>query len=365
MIFDLHPKETPDSLYGRDEALNRVLGHLENRRWLSLFGPRMVGKTSLVKAAGYKLREAQIHSLYISLWGTTSMHGLLDAILSSLWESKSLYQKVGKHLARIEQLNVGPVGISVADGAKPVSLTWQILTLLGTSAKRLVLILDEVQELSSVSAHLQKILANLFSTHPNITFCFTGSQSGLLRALQSPSSESPLYGRSPAKVTIEPFEKESAKEFLDAGFEEFRLRVPTSNLDQAVERFGGIPGWLTYYGNNIAVSRLTHKEAMKTCEQEAFKTSHQTLTHHLKDKKRRDHLLALRAIALGSSWSEIRRAVEANTGEKLNDGTLKNIIDSLITAYIIGKNDGTYSVIDPVLRRYLLSGRLEKRGSST
>ena len=364
MIFDLHPKETTQFLYGRDEVLNNVLNHLENRRWISLFGPRMVGKTSIAKVAGHSLRKVKFDSLYVSLWGTATLNGFLDAILSSLWASKSLYQKVGKQLARIEALNVGPVGVTVAKGAKPVSLTWQILTLLGANAKRLVVILDEVQELGAVSVHLLKILANLFSTYPNITFCFTGSQSGILRALHAPSSASPLYGRSPAPITIDPFDAEAAKKFLRAGFSEYGRIVSDSALGQVVERFGGIAGWLTFYGNAVAVSGLDHKRAMRICEKDAFKTAHQTLVHHLEGRKKKQHVLALRAIALGASWAEIRRAIEANTGEKLNDGSLKNILDSLMTAFIVEKREGAYGLIDPVLRRYLLSGRIEKTGLS-
>ncbi len=357
MLFDLHPKETAESLFGRDDKLSTMLTHLSNNRWLSLLGPRMVGKTSLAKAALYKLRKDKYTTLYISLWGTSSIRGFLDSILLAISNTKTLSQQIRKKLEKIEELVVGPVGISVAKGSKPVSLTGQILALLGANSKKLIIVLDEVQELSPVSAHLHKILANLFSTYPNITFCFTGSQSGLIRSLQSPGPDSPLYGRSPAELPIHPFDKWTAKSFLNAGFEEHDLSISEEEIDEVVDRCGGIPGWLTFYGNGRVISGQDHREAMKHCEREAFKTSQQTLDHHFRGRKKKEHLVALQAIALRSSWTQIRRAIEINTGRRINDGTLKNIIDSLMASYIIEKNGEVYQIIDPVLRRYLLSGK--------
>jgi AAA+ ATPase superfamily predicted ATPase len=357
MLFDLHPKEKPESLYGRDDDLSKIVGHIENHRWISILGPRMVGKTSIAKAAKFRLQRRRFTVLYVNLWGSNSMQGLLDGVLHALQDSSKLYRKVKKYLSRIEGLNVGLVHMTVKDGAKPVSLTWQILSLLGNHADDLCIILDEVQELSNVSSHLVKLLANIFSTYSNISFCFTGSQSGLVKSLHSPRPTSPLYGRTPAMLTIKPFEARISRNFLVAGLREHEMKVPLADLDEVVSRFGGIPGWLTYYGNSVTISKLSHKEALRQTEKEAFKTAKQTLEHYLEIRKRRIHLLALKAIAIQASWSEIRRAIEANTGKKINDASLKITVDALLEAFIIEKRGSTYQVVDPVVRRYLLSGK--------
>ena len=359
MLFDLHPKETPESLYGRDNDLKDILTHLRNRRWICLLGPRMVGKTSLVKAAQTKLNKSHINSIYINLWTVDSLRGLLDGILTALSESKGLFSKVKKELSHISALTIGPVGISVKEGAKPVSLSWQILSAIGKHAKKLVIILDEMQELSSVSAHIHKLLANVHSTFPDISFCFTGSQSGLIKALLSPGPDSPLYGRSPVAMNISPFDTETAREFLINGFREHRRKIGADEIEKVLERFGGIPGWLTLYGNCVVVSRMSHRNALQKCERETSKTTRQTLEHYLEGRNREQHLLAMRAIALRSSWSQIRQAIETNTGKQLNDARIKKIIDALSDTFIIQKQGSTYEVIDPVIRRFLLSGKMK------
>ncbi len=357
MLFDLHPKEKADSLYAREDALQSMLRHILSRRWVSLFGPRMVGKTSLVKAAASELEATKFKTLYVSMWGANSIRGLLDAILLSLQNSGSLFREVKKQIENLESVSVGPIGITVGKNAKPVSLTGQLLSLLGRQSQNLFVILDEVQELAAVSSHLHKILANLFVTAPNVVFCFTGSQSGLVRSLQNPGPESPLYGRSPAEMTIVPFDRATSASFLTHGFEEYERSISSQQIEQILERLGGIPGWLTNYGNNVTVSNLSHDEALKRTENEAFKTSRQTIDHFLEGKKQTPYLLALRAIATVSSWAQINAVIETHTGTKLNDGQLKTILDSLMNTYLVEKRGGVYAIIDPTLRNYILKLR--------
>jgi len=48
---------------------------------------------------------------------------------------------------------------------------------------------------------------------------------GLMKTLLEPTSASPLYGRSPAKLYLQPFTRETAKEFLKKGFQECNVAV--------------------------------------------------------------------------------------------------------------------------------------------
>ncbi len=356
MLFDLHPKELPENLFGRKSELDTILNHLTNRRWVSLLGPRMVGKTSLVKVARTKLKPHSYTTLYANLMGFNSLRGLLDALLLALNADTGLSKKVKKLLGQIRGINFGPAGFILDEEVKPVTTASQFLSVLGQCSGKLVVFLDEIQELHGVSIHLQRILANTFATYPDISFCFTGFQSGLVRALNEPGPSSPLFGRSPYQLEINTFSIETAKEFLRKGFQEFNMEIKQDHLGEVIDYFGGIPGWLTLYGNAITISGLSHAIAMRYCRLEAFKIAQQSLEHYLTGRNRIEHMAAMRAIALNLTWSEIRNAINASTGRVINDGTLKNIIDALKLSYIIEKYDGVYRLTDPVIRRFLFSG---------
>jgi len=59
------------------------------------------------------------------------------------------------------------------------------------------------------------------------------------------------YRRSPAKLNLQPFEKELARQFLRKGLEEYNLAIKDEMVNEAVERLDGTPGWLTLYGNSL------------------------------------------------------------------------------------------------------------------
>ncbi len=359
MLFDLHPKEQSGSMYGRDDDLAEIVRHLSHGRWITILGPRMVGKTSLAKAAGSNLEKKKIAILYLNLWGVTTIPRLLQGIVFALYNSSRLYARVKRFLSNIQQIKVGPVGITINDYTKPMSLAWEFFSVLGKHAGKIVVIMDEVQELSDVSAHLLKLLANIFNTYPRITFCFTGSQSGLVKSLHLPGPDSPLYGRSPAMLSIGPFDHETAAGFLASGFKEYRRRISPNEIKEVISRFGGIPGWLTFYGNSVVVSKIAHMKALRKTEKEAFVTAKQTLEHYLLGRNRREHLVALKAIAIGARWSQVRRVLETHLDRKVNDGSLKNIIDALQASFLVKKRDSTYTIIDPVIQRLLHSGKIK------
>jgi len=98
---------------------------------------------------------------------------------------------------------------------------------------------------------------------------------------------------------------------------------------------------------------------LRKTEKEAFVTARQTLERYFAGRNRREHLTALKAIAIGARWSEIRSVLETNLGKKMNDGSLKNIIDALQASYLVKKRDSTYNLIDPVIQRLLHTGKIK------
>jgi AAA+ ATPase superfamily predicted ATPase len=55
VLFDLNPKKSPRELFGRENELDELIRLIKARRWVALLGPRMVGKTSIVKVANTRL----------------------------------------------------------------------------------------------------------------------------------------------------------------------------------------------------------------------------------------------------------------------------------------------------------------------
>jgi AAA+ ATPase superfamily predicted ATPase len=269
-----------------------------------------------------------------------------------------LLQKIRDRVSGIEGLSLSPTGIAVTLSRKPLRTTWDLLDLVGRHSDGCVIELDEVQELSVISGHLLKILANIFNTYSNIVFVFSGSMFGLMKTITDPGPASPLYGRPPAKFYLQPFDRKTAIDFLKRGFTEYKMRVPEAVLHAAVEeRLDGIPGWLTLYGNTLAIRKRPPNQALTETVAEGLKIVRSELNHFLEGRDRETHMAALKAAATAAHWSEIKRAMEVARGSPVNDATVYHVTGSLKSAMLIQQAEerGSYRVGDPMLRTLLLT----------
>jgi len=354
-LFNLNPKESPEELFGREKELEELIRLVKARRWVAIIGPRMVGKTSLLKAASIKLEKNKNKVIYANLWGAKGTDGMLKALARGLNEEKSILQKIKSVTKRIEGLTIGPAGITVSVSKRPMTTVWDLLDAIGSQKDECVIELDEIQELAAISGNLLKILANIFNTHSNIVFIFTGSMFGIMKTLLEPEATSPLYGRSPAKLYLQPFEQKTAKQFLKKGFQEHNCIIEDKTVEDAVEKLDGIPGWLTLYGNKMSVQQLPHLTALKETVSEGIKIIKDELEHFLESRDRQAYIAALKASAISNRWTEIKRNIEITKGTTVNNATVYRIIENLKAAMLISEENGAYRVKDPMLKAVLLS----------
>jgi uncharacterized protein len=350
-LFDLAPKETPSTLFGRESELAALCRLVRAHRWAVVLGPRMVGKTSLVKAARARLG---IPGAYVSLWGINSLQGLVDGLIHGLNEQPSLRARLTRGLGRVESIAAGPAGLSVSAPRRPQKTAWDLLELMGAEQKAYLLVLDEVQELSPVSGRLLKLLANVHNSRPNLVFVFTGSRVGLVRTLLEPTADSPLFGRAPVAITLGPFDRDVAESFLRAGAREAATRLSDEEVRVALGGpLDGTPGWLTLFGNNLTVRGLPASQALAETIQDGKRVAESELLSFLSNHDPRLYWPALKALALGSSWGAVRSAVEQNTSRVVNDATVQRILKTLEAAAIARNVEGRYELIDPMVRTYV------------
>jgi AAA+ ATPase superfamily predicted ATPase len=220
--------------------------------------------------------------------------------------------------------------------------------------ENVVIALDEVQELSSISGKLLEVLGRVFATYSNISFIFTGSMFGLMRTLLEPTAKSPLYGRPPARIILNPFNADVATQFLQAGFSEQGMQADSERIGAALDRLNGIPGWLTLYGSKACIEHLPQDVALQETENEAEKIVVTELKNFLAGRNNELYLSVMRAATYGARWSEIRGAVEARIGT-VNPTRLSAVLKSLRAAMIIEEKEGFYRMIDPIVRRVVLT----------
>lgn len=298
-----------------------------------MLGIRRIGKTSLLRSF---LENWQ--GVYVDMRGVRTL--------------ADLYRRIGEGLAsgitRLRRIVESIRGIRVM-GAE-VEIKWrgrgsislvELLEELNKRSEKTIVVFDEVQAARPpVSMEVKNAVAYAYDNLENVMVVLSGSEVGLLRGfVGTEEPRSPLYGRYALELSVPRFPPSLSAEFLEKGFREYNINPDRRLIEEAVEVFDGIVGWLVYFGKSYVdgvrdFSRIVDM-AVETAARELEKLS---------DREK----LVLKAVAEGAStWSSVRRYVEEKEGITIPKSTLTRIIRRLEKMSIIRD----YQFLDPVYRR--------------
>ncbi|QGA69052.1 AAA family ATPase [Sulfolobus sp. E11-6] len=345
MLFDERPKENREDLFDREKEIKEIMSNI-NRPLILITGVRRIGKTSVLKVA---LNELKIPYVIIDCRNLRPNYSRGD--LYSLF-SNALSSKLSTFLDVLSKIR----GISILGNS--VELKWKGREYVSLSdlfdhlnEKRIVIGIDEAQKLRGpLSNEIREAIAHAYDYDRNLTFILTGSEVGLLHDfLGVEDSRSPLYGRYYYEITLERFDKEKSQQFLRKGFEELSLKVEESVIQDIIAMVDGIPGWLTFAGN-----QYFNNKDLKKVKDIAINVALNEINSLISIKNNVSTIVAkryrtvLRCIAKGmNSWSKIVNCLQDEEGSTISSSVLSNILNTLEKLSIIDEN---YEFLDPVYK---------------
>lgn len=344
MLFIQRPCESKEELFDREEELELALKCIRSGAWIAILGLRMSGKTSLAKVVANELRREGFESLYVNLVGVGGVRACAERILSSI--PKPFLERLESLKAFLEFFNIrigGEVRLSRTISSTRV-LEQLFLEL--SKRKKLIVILDEVQEIKGGIKQFLGLLYRLRTTTKNLAFIFTGSAIGLMKTLLNPTPTNPLYGRSPIKIELRAWNEETALKYLEKGLSKCKVSYTDRELREVISTLGTLPGWLSFYGLRKCVG-LSHKESLREAEEEAIKIAKNEINNILKARENWARR-ALRMIVYGARWGEVLRETSVSTK------TLRDFLQTLRNLYLIAEEEGVYRVSDPIYRKAIL-----------
>jgi uncharacterized protein len=315
-------------MFGRDQEFKEIEGHLDSGFWPILIGPKRVGKTSIMKV----IIEDQ-SGIYIDASTSLTASDIGTRIVEEIRRNKV---KINVDL----DFNVIKVGLK----KEPIRTLEGVLK--GISGK--IIAIDEAQSLNDPT--LPKLFSVLYN-ETDIKFMFSGSATGLLKRFQKSSQ---MLGRPIQDVEIRPFAQQTAKDFLITGYKICQVDYNEREVDDAASTFGGIPGWLSYYGAKRSTG-ISHQKSMSQIKLLAKRVVQE-------DAANLGHIQTAIIMALGSlgqagTWSEIKALGKTYyQGKDLDDKSLTRSLRALTDLQIIRKTENErYNLIDPLFK--LLRGK--------
>ncbi|WP_243671699.1 ATP-binding protein [Vulcanisaeta sp. JCM 16161] len=342
--------------------------HAIDGRIALILGLRRMGKSSLLRSFlnSYNIPHILIDARRIILnEGGMSIRGFMNELSQSLTnflqQRASFRDKLIGLLRNIDGISIGVQPLSI-------SISWRrgraVLTSLLEAVNRVaedlnikvVLAIDEVQELRALGLNIPMLLAYIYDNLGNIVAILTGSQVGMVYdTLRLNDPKSPLYGRAVVEVKLRRLSPDESLDFLRRGFEQYGVQVGDDVIREAASRLDGIIGWLTLFGWYYVHGNRDLNSIIDVAARQEIEELKSFLT---KSRAENRYKVILRIVAeKPRRWSEIKRAVEMEEGVIVNDRNFTDLLRHLINMGILEKQGDAYKIADPVLeygvRKYL------------
>lgn len=357
MYFDPKPKRRREDLYDRERELEEFQVSLEEAPMTVVTGIRRLGKTSLILVG----LEGRPH-IFIDFRGVPqSRRAIYRRIESALNEffrqNRDVWRRVRDALRAVSGVELFGVGVSLSWKRGETDLPSLLRSL---EDYGVVLVFDEVQHVRGpYGRELAETLAYLYD-HSNIKMVLSGSEVGVLYDfIGVMDASAPLYGRYFREVKLSPFTRSQSIDFLYEGFRQVGVRPERSLVEEAVDAFDGVVGWLVYFGLRYLERRGDRKVVSEILE-EAGRLSLSEFTGFLRRHRPAEKrmLEMAKAIARGAkTWSQIKEYLERREGRSIPEPTMARLLKALVRSSYVRKTvDGRnvfYEIADPTLKHAL------------
>lgn len=356
MYFDPRPKEFREDFYDRERELKNFIHNLSNPLTLIL-GLRRSGKTSLLLVG---LNESKLPYIIIDCRNLPVNPSKKDVILAfekgfneMIKKHRKIWSSIKEYLRLVEGVKILSLGVSFSwEKTSSSFIISEINNWARDHDTRVIIAFDEFQQIRGAKDILT-LIAHTYDYKRNISIVLTGSEMGLLYdTVKIDDPKASLYGRYIYEIRLENFTKEQAMEFLLLGFQQCNIKPNMEILEYAVEKFNGIPGWLTFFGaeaiNRKHISKNLVDEIFEKASLQALEEIKNFLKYRIAAEKR--YRTILKTIASGRTrWSEIKRSLEISEGRKLPSPTITNLLKNLVKTSIIKEENGSYTFMDPIV----------------
>jgi uncharacterized protein len=245
---------SPEYFCDREEETARLLNAIENGRHLTLFSPRRMGKTGLIKHLFFQAkRRKDLTTVYLDIMATTSIREFSEvfgkSVLTAIGKNEALMKKILKRLSAlrlkltIDHLTGEPaLSFDVNNAGEAEKSLETIFRYLSDQPYRVAIAIDEFQQITNYpEKNLEAILRTHLQTMNNVSIIFSGSKKHILTEIFS-SPDRPFYNITEI-MEIGSIDAERYSAFIRIKFRKGSVSI----TEKALDRIIGITRLHTFY----------------------------------------------------------------------------------------------------------------------
>jgi uncharacterized protein len=255
--FRFGPLALDEAFTDRQAEIESLVADARNGQDVVVFAPRRYGKSSLVWRVAQELVKDDVLVAQVDLMRTPTKDQLAaklaktihDELATRLWNTKErLKVFAGLRLNPTITVNPNDGTVSFSFDARAAredidATLEELFTMLGRIAterrRRVVLVLDEFQEVVDIDPGLIKLMRSVFQEQPEVAHIYLGSKRHMMRQIFNDENEP--FWRSAKQTELDVIAPELFAPYALAKFDETGKRLRRDACAKALELTGGHP----------------------------------------------------------------------------------------------------------------------------
>jgi uncharacterized protein len=255
--FKFGPLALDEAFTDRQDEIDSLVADARNGQDVVVFAPRRYGKSSLVWRVAQELVKNDVLVAQVDLMRTPTKDQLAaklaktihEELATRLWNAKERL-KVFADLRLTPTITVNPNdgAVSFSFDARAAqedidATLEELFTTLGRIAaereRRVVLVLDEFQEVVDIDPGLIKLMRSVFQEQPEVAHIYLGSKRHMMRQIFNDENEP--FWRSAKQTELDVIPPDLFAPYALARFEETGKELDRDACERALELTGGHP----------------------------------------------------------------------------------------------------------------------------
>jgi len=242
--FILTAYKGPEYFCDRKKETHKLREALINHRNITLYSPRRMGKTGLIKHLMHTSRK-NFNSYYLDIYKTQSLSGLVRelsiAVFKSIMRPKTRIEKALAIFKSIRpKVAVDPITgfpeleIDFVNTEQAFATLTDIFTFLEQSDKLCIIAIDEFQQITNYKeTNTEALLREQIQNLNNCSFIFCGSQKHLLTSIFNDAGR-PFFG-STQFMHLDTIDREVYGKFIAKKFKEGNKTIATDVIAELLD----------------------------------------------------------------------------------------------------------------------------------
>jgi AAA+ ATPase superfamily predicted ATPase len=355
----------------RSASIAELVADMRNGQNVVLYAPRRYGKTSLVWRAANEAVAENISVAYCDLMKTPTKERFAAALAKTIFDD--LESPTGSVLERahalfrglriVPQMSVDPEHGSLsftftAQQRRDIDETIERLLELpqriaGERRRRVVLILDEFQEVVKLDPGYPNLMRSVFQTQPEVSHIYLGSRRHILDRIFEDRNQA--FWRSAKRIEIGMIPVTEFRSFIKERFDATDKGITDDALDRLLEATHGHPyatQELAYYTwQEVATGAHAFVDHVETALENVLRSENRHFSRIWEDATEHQRLLL---IALADGPQSIYTVEFRESYGFPSNSYVQRAVKTLVAQELVGQAENrAYLIVEPFLAEWI------------